>query len=107
MRLYDIGEVAARCGVTPATLRYYEELGLITQLDGVTQQNAAMVEETTAAAQMLDTDANTLNGLTAVFSLTDRAGARFRRKDEADGDKGSIFAFPEGNLASADRKSVV
>ncbi|APX15606.1 hypothetical protein BWR17_07015 [Phaeobacter inhibens] len=73
----------------------------ITQLDGVTQQNAAMVEETTAAAQMLDTDANTLNGLTAVFSLTDGAGARFRRKDEADGDKGSIFAFPEGNLASA------
>ncbi|AUQ48890.1 putative methyl-accepting chemotaxis protein [Phaeobacter inhibens] len=73
----------------------------ITQLDGVTQQNAAMVEETTAAAQMLDTDANTLNGLTAVFSLTDGAAARFRRKDEADGDKGSIFAFPEGNLASA------
>ncbi|MEK0162195.1 MULTISPECIES: helix-turn-helix domain-containing protein [unclassified Phaeobacter] len=32
MRLYDIGEVAARCGVTPATLRYYEELGLITSL---------------------------------------------------------------------------
>ncbi|AHD10993.1 helix-turn-helix domain-containing protein [Phaeobacter gallaeciensis] len=32
MRLYDIGEVAARCGVTPATLRYYEKLGLITSL---------------------------------------------------------------------------
>ncbi|AXT36001.1 MerR family transcriptional regulator [Phaeobacter sp. LSS9] len=32
MCLYDIGEVAARCGVTPATLRYYEELGLITSL---------------------------------------------------------------------------
>ncbi|MFS4581944.1 helix-turn-helix domain-containing protein [Phaeobacter sp. C3_T13_0] len=32
MRLYDIGEVATKSGVTPATLRYYEDIGLITSL---------------------------------------------------------------------------
>ncbi|MCX5478218.1 helix-turn-helix domain-containing protein [Kaistia geumhonensis] len=29
MHLLDIGEVAARAGVAPSTLRYYEEIGLI------------------------------------------------------------------------------
>ncbi|MEO6015478.1 MAG: helix-turn-helix domain-containing protein [Devosia sp.] len=29
MKLLDIGEVAARTGVSPSTLRYYEEIGLI------------------------------------------------------------------------------
>lgn len=30
MKLLDIGEVSARSGTAPSTLRYYEELGLIT-----------------------------------------------------------------------------
>lgn len=29
MKMMDIGEVAARAGVPPSTLRYYEEIGLI------------------------------------------------------------------------------
>jgi DNA-binding transcriptional MerR regulator len=29
MKMMDIGEVAARAGVQPSTLRYYEEIGLI------------------------------------------------------------------------------
>jgi len=32
MRVLDIGEVAERAGVTPSTLRYYEEIGLISSL---------------------------------------------------------------------------
>ena len=30
MKLIDIGEVAARSGIKPSALRYYEEIGLIT-----------------------------------------------------------------------------
>lgn len=32
MRVLDIGEVAERSGVVPSTLRYYEEIGLISSL---------------------------------------------------------------------------
>lgn len=32
MKLLDIGDVAARSGVAPSTLRYYEEIGLIASL---------------------------------------------------------------------------
>lgn len=32
MRVLDIGEVARRSGVVPSTLRYYEEIGLISSL---------------------------------------------------------------------------
>lgn len=40
------------------------------QLDQVTQQNAAMVEEASAACQMLDTDASELGGVVAKFKLS-------------------------------------
>ncbi|MFY0312595.1 methyl-accepting chemotaxis protein, partial [Leisingera sp. D0M16] len=42
----------------------------VTQLDQVTQQNAAMVEEATAAGHMLNTDANKLAELVAHFRVT-------------------------------------
>ncbi|WP_407050075.1 helix-turn-helix domain-containing protein [Methyloraptor flagellatus] len=32
MKLLDIGEVAAATGIPPSTLRYYEEIGLVTSL---------------------------------------------------------------------------
>lgn len=32
MKLLDIGEVAARSGIKPSALRYYEEIGLITSV---------------------------------------------------------------------------
>lgn len=41
----------------------------VTQLDQVTQQNAAMVEEATAASHELTREANALNQLTARFSM--------------------------------------
>ncbi|WP_264212563.1 methyl-accepting chemotaxis protein [Leisingera thetidis] len=41
----------------------------VTQLDQVTQQNAAMVEQATAAGHMLNTDANKLADLVAHFTI--------------------------------------
>ncbi|GGB24893.1 methyl-accepting chemotaxis protein [Allosediminivita pacifica] len=43
----------------------------VTQLDQVTQQNAAMVEQTTAASMALKEDAGILSGLMAHFQLRD------------------------------------
>jgi len=42
----------------------------MTQLDQVTQQNAAMVEEATAASQLLKTDSSNLTGLTSRFQIS-------------------------------------
>jgi len=44
----------------------------ITQLDQVTQQNAALVEESTAAAESLREQATTLNGAVGVFQIARR-----------------------------------
>jgi len=41
----------------------------VSQLDHVTQQNAAMVEQATAAAQLLSTDATKLSGLVSRFTI--------------------------------------
>lgn len=41
----------------------------VTQLDQVTQQNAAMVEEATAASHLLNTDANKLSKLVSHFNI--------------------------------------
>lgn len=43
----------------------------VSQLDAVTQQNAAMVEESTAAGHLLSTDAAKLSGLVARFTIND------------------------------------
>ncbi|WOI31984.1 methyl-accepting chemotaxis protein [Tritonibacter scottomollicae] len=45
------------------------------QLDQVTQQNAAMVEEASAACQMLDSDASELGGVVANFRLAGKPAA--------------------------------
>lgn len=42
----------------------------MTQLDQVTQQNAAMVEQATAASQLLKTDSSNLTGLTSRFQTS-------------------------------------
>jgi methyl-accepting chemotaxis protein len=47
----------------------------VTQMDSATQQNAAMVEQTTAAAQALADQAAALGGLTARFVLGQDAGS--------------------------------
>lgn len=46
----------------------------VTQLDQVTQQNAAMVEESTAASQSLHHEATSLADMVAKFSTSDQAG---------------------------------
>jgi methyl-accepting chemotaxis protein len=43
------------------------------QLDKVTQQNAAMVEQTTAASQLLDKEANSLSKVVARFKVGDQS----------------------------------
>jgi len=43
----------------------------VTQLDQVTQQNAAMVEEATAASHLLNTDATKLSKLVSQFHIGD------------------------------------
>ena len=50
----------------------------VNQMDQVTQQNAAMVEEATAASHALARDADELNGLVGKFQLGDRAASRAR-----------------------------
>ena len=46
----------------------------VTQLDGVTQQNAALVEETSAASSALQEQAHELARLAASFKLGDTSG---------------------------------
>ncbi len=46
------------------------------QLDQVTQQNAAMVEQVTAAGHILDADATTLSGLVQGFKIDTTTGER-------------------------------
>lgn len=63
----DIGEVVARAGVPPSTLRYYEEKGLIaaTGRRGLRRQYDASVLQTLALIAL---------GRAAGFSLDDIAG---------------------------------
>lgn len=55
-----------------------QELGVsqigqaVSQLDGLTQQNAAMVEELAAAAKSMDSQVTTVHGTIRVFKLTER-----------------------------------
>ncbi|WP_435659669.1 methyl-accepting chemotaxis protein [Leisingera caerulea] len=56
----------------------------VSQLDQVTQQNAAMVEEATAAGHMLHTDASKLAELMGQFKLNGAAGAVIRKAPAAE-----------------------
>ncbi|HBF29640.1 methyl-accepting chemotaxis protein, partial [Rhizobium sp.] len=51
----------------------------INQIDRITQQNAAMVEETTAATSMLKAEAENLAQLLSMFTVSNRAGHRNQR----------------------------
>ncbi|MDO6755678.1 methyl-accepting chemotaxis protein, partial [Phaeobacter inhibens] len=55
----------------------------VTQLDQVTQQNAAMVEEATAAGHMLNADASKLAELVAHFRVAAGGGQAPARKPAA------------------------
>ncbi len=54
----------------------------MSQLDQVTQQNAAMVEEATAAGQLLNSDAQNLGELVARFQTAKSSGARVANVSE-------------------------
>jgi methyl-accepting chemotaxis protein-3 (ribose and galactose sensor receptor) len=73
-RLRDIvGEIA---GASEEQARGIEQVyQAIAQMDEVTQQNAALVEEAAAAAQSLDEQANNLKGAVSVFKLAERPTA--------------------------------
>jgi methyl-accepting chemotaxis protein len=49
----------------------------VSQLDSATQQNAAMVEQTTASARTLSELAQNLNGLVGFFKLEESKVAEF------------------------------
>ncbi|WP_343032484.1 methyl-accepting chemotaxis protein [Tritonibacter litoralis] len=61
-----IGDIAT--GAAEQSTGISELNSAVSQLDQVTQKNAAMVEEATAAGQMLCDEANQLNGLMGYFS---------------------------------------
>jgi methyl-accepting chemotaxis protein len=48
----------------------------VTQMDDVTQQNAALVEEAAAAAQAMQDQVNSLNQVVGIFRVEAQAGAR-------------------------------
>lgn len=56
----------------------------ITQLDRVTQQNASMVEETTEAGQMLNSDATRMGELAAQFEIGSAEDMSADRADQPD-----------------------
>ncbi|MEI6984757.1 MAG: nitrate- and nitrite sensing domain-containing protein [Rhodospirillaceae bacterium] len=63
-----IADIARACH--EQTIALDEVNGMVTQMDEVTQKNAALVEETSAAAQSLATEASELHNLTTVFKIT-------------------------------------
>ncbi len=71
-----IGEIADTARSQASNLA--EVNRAIAEMDKATQQNAAMVEQTTAAAQSLNGEMGTLDELIAGFQLETRAGARSR-----------------------------
>jgi methyl-accepting chemotaxis protein len=81
-RVADImGEIAAASHEQTAGIEQINQA--ITQMDGVTQQNAGMVEEAAAAAEALQTQAGKLAELVSVFKVasttalaTTRSGSR-------------------------------
>ena len=69
----SVGAIAESSTIQAANLE--QVTGSVSEMDRVTQQNAAMVEETTAAARSLAQGAERLAGLVARFDAGDGAGA--------------------------------
>ena len=74
----------------------------VVQLDGVTQQNVAMVENATASSQMLKSNAQQLSNTIGKFTLTDAAVSQWQNEDNGLRRAGlSVINSPErgGNSA--------
>jgi uncharacterized phage infection (PIP) family protein YhgE len=66
-----VGEIAA---ASDEQSRGIEQINqAVAQMDDVTQQNAALVEEAAAAAQSLDEQATALKSTVSVFKVSDKA----------------------------------
>jgi methyl-accepting chemotaxis protein len=75
-----VGEISAHVGRIAASAReqstaLVEVNSAVNQMDQVTQQNAAMVEETTAASHSLANEARELDGLVGRFRVRRASGA--------------------------------
>lgn len=68
----------------------------VTQLDQVTQQNAAMVEQATAASHLLNNDAGKLSALVAHFNIGDGGGMAVE-KSTFDADQSHISPAPSAH----------
>jgi methyl-accepting chemotaxis protein len=78
---HAIGEVSTLVAeITSASQRQSQGMQQIatafTQMDEVTQQNAALVEQAAAAAQSLDEQVTKVRGALAEFKVADRGGSR-------------------------------
>ena len=67
-----MGEIAATSQAQNSSISQINQA--ITQMDQVTQQNAALVEQAPAPAQSLQEQVATLSGLVSVFKLDGQAG---------------------------------
>jgi methyl-accepting chemotaxis protein len=74
----------------------------VTQLDQVTQQNAAMVEESTAASTALHKDASTLSELVSQFATRDEKGGKVvdMVRPASGADRGRTPPMATANFAS-------
>jgi methyl-accepting chemotaxis protein len=68
----------------------------VNQMDQVTQQNAAMVEQATAASHSLAAEADALSRLVGQFQIGAETGAREAR--------GTIETAPHGGLSASTRR---
>jgi methyl-accepting chemotaxis protein len=69
-----VGEIAAASKEQSGGIEQVNQA--ITQIDQITQQNAALVEEATAAAKSLEDQSDALVGAVAVFKLADERSRR-------------------------------
>ena len=79
-----------------------EQVGLaITQMDEVTQQNAALVEEAAAAAESLEEQARSLSDAVSVFRLSEGGAARVSAAKAADVARGELPEAPASRFVAA------
>ena len=73
-----IGEIAAASSEQSNRIQQLNQA--VTSIDQITQQNAALVEEATAAARNLEEQSDTLVQAVAVFKTADEKGGVAKRR---------------------------
>jgi DNA-binding transcriptional MerR regulator len=90
MKVLDIGEVSAKTGIPPSTLRYYDEIGLISSVGrhGLRRQFAPEVLVQLALISMGRSAGFSLEEISGMFSVTGRPdlprSGLHRRADDLD-----------------------